>query len=601
MTTLPAPSPSRNPFARPTAPTTEGGSFGKSSILPSTSKNRATLVSDCQTPIEKRVSNGLGSAQGTRMSWRLLWRGGLEIGKEGWRLDGITFFAQLSFPPPTPSDNPFAFPTPPPSFSPAPSSPFHALPGGTTDLCLSLESMRGRKYLQVRDVVDLPDGEVLEGDEDDGGGQVQVAISEQAPLLAGYVVGLLGRDGSLSTNGRTRKAIVIGLGDEAVETTSKSTILVYGQLQSSLSKESSEGTLRLFVGRRKPPPPPPSEKKIRPGEPLPRAPLFLPADPKKPYRPFARSFSRTSSTSQTQPSIYAPPPSASASGIGVDAGGGAQIAPVSGRTPGRRGEKRARQGEAGREEDRKRRAGKIVTQSRPDDRTERREREGSVRVKEERAPSLAPSEHSFQAPFLSRQSVPPASAFEQDVAGEEKEEEDIFGKRASSMAPSMSRVSSAGGRSELGPSVDEAGASEGSARKRIRVPQQVLDNKASIRKQTLLLLEQRGIARTHDIFKDIFGVTTKGAYFAFRDQLQESPVSKTDIQRIIHGHLDMYLPSSLPSIPPPPEGGQKEVLKSILKVKQEELNESGSGVTLHLHEHGDGRIKLEAVVEEEEI
>ncbi|TYJ54949.1 hypothetical protein B9479_004361 [Cryptococcus floricola] len=605
MTSLPAPSPSRNPFAKP-ALATEGASFAKSAILPTFTK-KATLVSgDCQTPIEKRLLNDFGSAQGTRTSWRLLWRGGLEIGKEGWRLDGITFFAQLSFPPPTPSKNPFAFPTPPPSFSPAPSSPFHSLPGGTTDLCLSLESMRGRKYLQVRDVVDLPDGEVLEGDEDDAGSGVQVSISEQAPLLAGYVIGLLGRDGSLSANGRTKKAIVIGLGDEEVENTLKSTILVYGQLQSSLSNESSESTLRLFVGRRKPPPPPPSEKKIRPGEPLPRAPLFIPADPKKPFRPFARSFSRTSSTSQTQPSIYAPPPSASVPsigmGVGVGKGKSGQIAPVSGRTPGRRGEKRARLGEAGREEDRKRRAGKIVSQPRLDDRVERRDREGSVRVKEERGPSLAPSEHSFRAPSLSRQSVPPVSAFEQGPGDEEGDEEDIFGKRASSMAPSMSRVSSAGGRSEVGPSVDEVGTAEASGRKRVRVPQQVLDNKASIRKQTLLLLELRGIPRTHDLFKDIFGVTTKGVYFAFRDQLQDRPVSKTDIQRIIHGHLDMYLQSSLPSIPPLPQGeGQGEALKSILEVKQEELSKSGSGVTLHLHEHGDGRVKLEAVVEEEEF
>lgn len=68
-----------------------------------------------------------------------------------------------------------------------------------------------------------------------------------------------------------------------------------------------------------------------------------------------------------------------------------------------------------------------------------------------------------------------------------EEEEDIFGLRPTSIAPSMSRVPSAGGRSSVaGDKVVEGGdnfeeiAGVGKA-KRARVPQQVLDNKAVCR------------------------------------------------------------------------------------------------------------------------
>lgn len=68
-----------------------------------------------------------------------------------------------------------------------------------------------------------------------------------------------------------------------------------------------------------------------------------------------------------------------------------------------------------------------------------------------------------------------------------EEEEDIFGLRPASIAPSMSRVPSAGGRSSVagdkvveGEDNFEEIAGVGKA-KRARVPQQVLDNKAVCR------------------------------------------------------------------------------------------------------------------------
>ena len=88
---------------------------------------------------------------------------------------GIMFYAMLAFPS-TPSHsqgnvNPFDFISPPRMTPSNATSPF-ALPTADTDLCLSLESMRGRKYLQVRGLTELPAEEILEGDTDESGVQM---------------------------------------------------------------------------------------------------------------------------------------------------------------------------------------------------------------------------------------------------------------------------------------------------------------------------------------------------------------------------------------------------------------------------------------------
>lgn len=83
---------------------------------------------------------------------------------------GIMFYAMLAFPS-TPSGNtanPFDFVSPPLHTA---KSPF-SLPPADTDLCLSLESMRGRKYLQVRGVTELPEDEALDGENEEGGVQM---------------------------------------------------------------------------------------------------------------------------------------------------------------------------------------------------------------------------------------------------------------------------------------------------------------------------------------------------------------------------------------------------------------------------------------------
>ena len=102
---------------------------------------------------------------------------------------------------------------------------------------------------------------------------------------------------------------IVSSGREAELTSAESGssgILVYGQLDPFTST-----SLRLCVGRRKIKPVPPSEQKVRPGEPLPRAPLLFPSKAsKKPPPPFPRrsqSFSRTFLRAPSTNSIYLHP------------------------------------------------------------------------------------------------------------------------------------------------------------------------------------------------------------------------------------------------------------------------------------------------------
>ncbi|WRT65868.1 uncharacterized protein IL334_002819 [Kwoniella shivajii] len=599
MTTIPShlssvgPSPSRNPFARPKLGVSSSSSFTRKTLLPSILSPVKPVNHETQsvTPSSNKNATATSSSTGkARPAWRLLWRGGLEIGNEGWRLDGITFFASLTFSPPTPSVkeiNPFDVPiqlqiqnTPGNDIAAGtrtpggPLSPF-PLVSGDTDLCLSLESMRGRKYLQVRGLVDLPQDETLEGEVGDNttGGGVQMSISPQAPLLISYFTGLLCRNEKISVNGRTLSAIMIGLGDEGIDSTTNSSILVYGQRHANVSN-SGGGLLKLCVGRRKSPPLPPSAKKVKPGEPLPRAPLFFPVKaPKKPPPLFpSRSLSRSSSISS---SIYHHPQPAAESSQSAGAS-------LKGRSPGRKGEKRPHKMDMDtrNEDERKRKQGKVVL-----DRSAKMEKRPSFSVK------LEGNE-------------------------EDEEEEDIFGKRSKSITPVPPLV----GRTKstdtnMDNTKNEIAQSENddlpnaTKTKRIRVPQQVLDNKAAIRKQTLVLLESRGISRTHDSFKDVFGMTTKGTSFAFRDQLQTDQLSKVDIHRIVNSHLDMYIPlSSNESNENDTDlNAEEEDMKPEKLVKLEDITEKYEEIKLEgtfMHPEYEpsstAKIKLESVVEEEE-
>lgn len=307
--------------------------------------------------------------------------------------------------------DPFAPPTP------RPSTP-NAL--ADADLCLSLESLRGRKYLPVRSIIPLADEEL---DSDDS-----VQLSVESPLLASFFASSLCSAPKLTPGGRTALAIEVGLGDEGLEA---STIVIYGQRQ-------ADSGLRLCVGRRAVAP---SPRKVRPGEPLPRAPLFLPTKAaRKPRPPLARATS----------SVYAPPPAALAASTSTSS------AVPDGRTPGRRGEKRPRKDAAtGNEDDKRRRAGRIV------------------------------------------KPVPDKDA-----------DEDIFGRRSASLAPTRA--------ASVAPSASVALESDADPPRpaQRRMPQQTLDNKAMVRKQALVALEARGVLRDHGLFKDVFSLVTKGTYFA---------------------------------------------------------------------------------------
>lgn len=77
-----------------------------------------------------------------------------------------------------------------------------------------------------------------------------------------------------------------------------------------------------------------------------------------------------------------------------------------------------------------------------------------------------------------------------------------------------------------------------------------------IRKRAMQAMESRGCTRSHPEFKDVFGMVTRGAYFALVSSAgpaceltqQRSEINgKLDKYRVsgmLHQHLDMYLPSS---------------------------------------------------------
>jgi hypothetical protein len=283
------------------------------------------------------------------------------------------------------------------------------------------------------------------------------SISPQAPLLAGYITSILCQSGKLSAQGRTLSAIIIGLGDEEVDSSQNTSVLVYGQSQvvkDGSQSGSSKSTLRLCMARRKIPPPPPSVQKVRPGDPLPRgmispiltcntadslAPLFFPSrsfSKKLSHRPLSRTTSSASiyTPPVLQHSISAPIPVVRTHSLSK-ASTSTQLppAPISGRTPGRRGEKRKRS--QAEEEVKKRKSGKVVV-----------DKEGSL----------------------------PKG----DVDGDA--DEDIFGKHPSIKSAISFELPVGDERQATNPGGVENGG-EGlpsTAKKRPRVPQQVLDNKA---------------------------------------------------------------------------------------------------------------------------
>lgn len=94
---LPGPSPAKksNPFARPTV-SHSPSSFKRTSLLPTfdspiNSINPISPFDPLATPADKGINGhatGAASVPKAKTGWRLLWRGGVEIGKDGWRLEG---------------------------------------------------------------------------------------------------------------------------------------------------------------------------------------------------------------------------------------------------------------------------------------------------------------------------------------------------------------------------------------------------------------------------------------------------------------------------------------------------------------------------------
>lgn len=221
--------PSAAPSTRIDSPSGFSRSFSRSSLLPKTKRAVLHPVKDVQqtdlvptglvlslppastveASPERSTAQAASSSTPSKESshdkrWRLLWRGGLEVGKEGYRLDGqsrlmyapkafaylarrfsgIAFCAKMSFPTATRPATTAAFdgdipavtvtsstPLRPALLSrtscgsdgrPISATPFSAASSADTDLCLSLESMKGKKWLKVKETVDLGSSEELE-------------------------------------------------------------------------------------------------------------------------------------------------------------------------------------------------------------------------------------------------------------------------------------------------------------------------------------------------------------------------------------------------------------------------------------------------------
>lgn len=102
---------------------------------------------------------------------------------------GIAFLAQISFPSLHPTESPTTErPSLHRTFTPentqlSPSSrykltasPFHAPVGKNTDFCLAIESLRGRKWMRIKGVEEIGEGEL-----DTDGGENEVDVDGRGP------------------------------------------------------------------------------------------------------------------------------------------------------------------------------------------------------------------------------------------------------------------------------------------------------------------------------------------------------------------------------------------------------------------------------------
>ncbi|KAJ9108338.1 hypothetical protein QFC20_003499 [Naganishia adeliensis] len=417
-------------------------------------------------------------------------------------------------------------------FTPGGSITAHAFETSDPDLCLSLESMKGRQTLRVRGVERLEDGEVLDAGEggvhvylDPGMGGPSSLSGNAHSVLAQYIFNSICRR-KLSSSGRTRKVLVVTLGDDVIDASTSATFLIYGQVKHDAQPaEAGRPKLELLATRRKA-----ATKPEVPGDAL-----YTEDGFKVPTMLSSRTLRRSASAAihaarmsrvRSQSTIYMPPPAAptvsrlglsrSSSATTIDEGGPPKTTlapPVKKLTPGRRGEKRKRPLKQQMEEDeeKRRRAGKIVSDA--------------------GVGAVAAPENWVRSPSGSLNRVAVKAGASIPVAGQSNggipeiiavDDEDIFGN--------VNRI-------------EDVGANQAVTKPRSATKSECeTKNKASIKKRLLTSMEARNCGRSHPEFKDVFSVANKGVSFALRHTIAKDPLDKEVIEKIVKAHLDLYLP-----------------------------------------------------------
>ncbi|KAJ9106158.1 hypothetical protein QFC21_001301 [Naganishia friedmannii] len=506
------------------------------------------------------------------------------------------------------------------AFTTTPSGPT----GGDTDLCLSLESMKGRKTLRVRSVERLQDDDLDVPDEEDSGAVHTPGLLQRATkwsyngehgeligfwrenryldpssqkagpsLLAQYIFNTLCR-APLSSSGRTRKALVVTLGDDVIDAQA-GTFLIYGQLKSHFSNEDTGAErpkLELLATRRRrskvvAAPERATGVVMRPGEPLPRGydasywrldtrvsgvlfsreahrvglcdactfPLGAAAVPGtvSEHRPWLTHLfvCATTDTLYTNDVVggFKVPTIPSSRGLRRTASVAAQAARMS----------------------RAKSSGRIYM---PPPAAASTRAGSSVAMSPSNSASSPTADGvvSTSTTMTVTKKLTPGRRGEKRKRPTEQQvaQDDDRRRRAGKITaigngslivdtdPTLdtSRPSEIGTRAESAAPIDDdpfghGGRIQDSTTAIIRpalasrshaTQEWEGKNKASIKKRLLACLEARQCGRDHPEFKDVFSIANRGVCFALRNTIAAEPLDKDSIDRIVQVHLDLYLP-----------------------------------------------------------
>ncbi|KAL7415710.1 hypothetical protein BDY24DRAFT_267690 [Mrakia frigida] len=408
-----------------------------------------------------------------------------------------------------------------------------------TDLLLSLalESLKGRPSIRYRGLVRIgvaevekEAGEKVEGTVEGEGG-VRLYTDPRCPLVLNFLrrqlLLLLSPSSSsnpspLDASGRTTHGILIGLGDESVES---SNLIIYAlSSPSSSSNTLQPQPMTLHLGRYNPSPPTPlpgGKVPPRPDDPAPRRPPFAVSGKS---RSFGREREKRKSvgggekekekekekSKRTKPN----PMEKTTGGMAVGSGS-------SSRRSGS-GTRELEEPEKGRGEE-----------------EEERDVFGSRRS-ESKSASAGPSEGG-------KKRVSSVG----ELGGSVKEEVDVeveeLGLGVGVGAGGEEKVGNGKGKEKDGGSAAAAAAvvtaSGGAGGGRKKATSQETHNKAHIKTAAIQALLEREITKDDPEFKELWNWVVRGSGFALRNQISTKIITALEVQRVVGAHLELYLPA----------------------------------------------------------